>query len=236
MVTNQNSAFITGIIASPYYLVNCTMEDGPCYKVFVDIQRISGITDTIPVIVPETCLEDIDDRTGCPVSVKGTFQSMNRYADGRKHLDLFVYADTFTFTERGDDKEEGQDSGPNGPSGDWNIIHLEGYITKEPVLRTTSQGKKITDVMIAVNSPDPKHPNYIPCVAWGRNAYLADRMQVGDCIRLKGRVQSREYKKILHGEDGDTVQQRVAYEISCFFLEPVEEEPKSKKKEEEESA
>lgn len=211
MITNQNSASITGTIASPYYQTDYKAAGSPCYKVFVDIRRLSGTIDTMPVIVPESRLEDIIDKTGCTVSVKGTFRSANRRdEDGKRHLDLFIFADEFTFMD-----EERKTSWM-----DENHILLDGYITKVPVMRVTPLGKrKIADVLLAVNSPDPKHPNYIPCIMWGRNAYMARRMKVGDYIRLEGRAQSREYDKHLREGDEEVTQKRIAYEISCFSLE-----------------
>ncbi len=88
------------------------------------------------------------------------------------------------------------------------------------MFRTTPRGKKIADLLVAVNSPDPKCPNYIPCIAWGKSAYLADTVEPGYRIRLEGRIQSREYEKTLYGENGETtVQKRVAYEVSCSSIE-----------------
>lgn len=229
MTTNENSAFITGTAVSPYYLAYTT-EDGICYKVLIATQRHSGIEDTIPVIVPESCLENLLDPTGRKVTVKGSFQSRSRHSDGKHHLDLFVYADIFTFAGCGMATDTGNSGGSGNTSGtavwkDDNRICLEGYITKQPIFRTTPKERKITDMLIAVNGPDPMHPNYIPCIAWGRNAYLAKTLQPSDHIRIKGRAQSREYEKILHSRDGgeDTIQKRVAYEISCSTLEVLEQ-------------
>jgi len=239
--TTENSAYIIGTIASPYYLDHTT-EDGTCYKVFVSIRRLSGAEDTIPVIVPENCLTNTVDATGRQVTVKGTFQSRRRYEDGKRHLDLFAYADVFKFTddthagmeaETGAEAETKEDAGSTSGEmdtimdstvdADINHLVLEGFITKDTMFRTTPKGKKITDFMVAVNSPDPRHPNYIPCIAWGDNAYRVDCMGQGDHIRLEGRVQSREYEKILHGEDGETtIHRRIAYEVSCSSIEVLE--------------
>ena len=227
--TAENSAYITGTVASPYYLSRAS-EDGPCHKAFVAVRRLSGAEDVIPVIVPETCLSDTLDATGRQVTAKGTFQSKSRYADGKRHLDVFMYADAFFFTDNssctvscgsdgeGHDETE-EDAGSSRDAADTDINHLalEGFIVKEPMFRTTPRGKKIADLLVAVNSPDPK---CIPCIAWGKSAYLADTMEPGYHIRLEGRIQSREYEKALYGEDGEmTVQKRVAYEVSCSSIE-----------------
>ncbi len=217
MNINQNSAFITGTIVSPYYLTCATTEDGHCYKVFISARRFSGTEDVIPAIVPERCLRDTIDGIGRSVTAKGVFRSMDRYSNGKHHLDLFLYVDEFIFGERNTGGDE------IGGVKDRNRLSLEGYIGKPPVYRKTPLGRRIADFILAVNSPDPRHPNYIPCIAWGEDAVLASRMQAGDHIRLAGRIQSREYSKVLHGKEGDTVQKRIAYEVSCRSLEVLED-------------
>lgn len=216
MTTNENSVIITGTAVSPYYFSHA-IGGRSHYKVFIATQRLSGVEDIIPVIVPENCLEDLLDPTDQPVTVKGSFQSRNRHCDGKRHLDLFVYADIFTFARSASNTD-------NGSSAAWkddNCVYLEGYITKQPIFRTTPKGRQLSDLLVAVNGPNPRHANYIPCIAWGRNAYLASSMQTEDYVRIGGRVQSREYDKILHkeGSEVDIVQKRVAYEVSCFTLE-----------------
>lgn len=212
MDTICNSAYINGVIVSPYYLAYVT-EDGQCYKVFVKIMRLSRTEDTVPVIVPEICLKDTMDDTGRTVSVTGTFQSRNRHADGKNHLDLFLYADSFVFGDgEGDVAMEGA---VKDTVKDNNQVILEGFLCRTPVYRKTSLGRKITNLLVAVNAPDPKRPNYIPCIAWGRDAIMAGGMHTGDCVRLEGRIQSREYIKRIQGENGEEEHRMVAYEVSC---------------------
>jgi single-stranded DNA-binding protein len=69
--------------------------------------------------------------------------------------------------------------------------------------------------MLAVNRPYHR-TDYLPCIFWGRTARLAARCCVGDRIRLTGRLQSREYTKLL--PTGESVQ-RTAYEISAVTAE-----------------
>lgn len=211
-----NSASINGVIASPYYLAYTT-EDGQCYKVFVKTMRLSGTEDTVPVIVPELCLEDTLDGTGRTVSVTGTFQSRNHHADGKNHLDLFLYADSFVF-EEGDGTMGGT---VKDTVKDNNRVILEGFLCKAPVYRKTLSGREITDLLVAVNAPDPKKANYIPCIAWCRKAVMAGGMHTGDCVRLAGRIQSREYIKRIQGEDGEEERRMVAYEISCKSIQMI---------------
>ena len=96
-----------------------------------------------------------------------------------------------------------------------NQIFLDGYICKEPVYRKTPLGREIADLLVAVNRPYGKS-DYIPCIAWGRNARYASGFGVGTRILIWGRVQSREYtKKVSETE----CEKRVAYEVSVSKLE-----------------
>lgn len=104
------------------------------------------------------------------------------------------------------------------PSKNINEIFLNGYVCKKPQYRTTPLGREITDILLAVNRLYGKS-DYIPCIAWGRNARFASTFQIGDNIKIWGRVQSRDYQKKL--EDG-RVEIRTAYEVSIFKLERVE--------------
>jgi single-stranded DNA-binding protein len=98
-----------------------------------------------------------------------------------------------------------------------NEVDLTGFICKPPIYRQTPFGREITDILIAVNRAYNKS-DYIPCIAWGRNARFCSKMPVGTEVKVTGRVQSRNYEKKY--EDG-TVEQRVAYEVSVSNLEVV---------------
>ena len=98
-----------------------------------------------------------------------------------------------------------------------NQIFLDGYICKKPVYRTTPFGREITDMLIAVNRPYNKS-DYIPSIAWGRNARYSEKLKVGDRIKVWGRIQSREYQKRISDEEIIT---RTAYEVSISKMEIV---------------
>jgi single-stranded DNA-binding protein len=100
-----------------------------------------------------------------------------------------------------------------------NMIYLDGYICKAPIYRKTPLGREIADLLLAVNRPYGKS-DYIPCICWGRNARFASGFQVGERCEIWGRIQSREYMKKL---DEDTLEKRVAYEVSVSKLELKEE-------------
>lgn len=98
-----------------------------------------------------------------------------------------------------------------------NVIELEGYVCKPPVYRTTPFKREIADLLIAVNRAYNKS-DYIPAIAWGRNARYASTFDVGDKIHLVGRIQSRIYQKSL---DDGTIEERVAYEVSITKFETI---------------
>ncbi len=100
-----------------------------------------------------------------------------------------------------------------------NQIFLDGFVCKAPVYRKTPLGREIADLLVAVNRPYGKS-DYIPCIAWGRNARYATGFEVGGRIRIWGRVQSREYTKRIGEEESE---RRVAYEVSVSKLECVEQ-------------
>ena len=101
-----------------------------------------------------------------------------------------------------------------------NQIFLDGYVCKPPIYRKTPLGREIADILVAVNRPYGKS-DYIPCIAWGRNARFAGGLEVGSHLQICGRVQSREYTKKV---DEESVEKRVAYEVSVSKIDLVEEE------------
>jgi len=70
-------------------------------------------------------------------------------------------------------------------------------------------------LLLAVNRAYNKS-DYIPCIAWGRNARFCDNILVGDHLKIWGRIQSREYQKKIKENEYET---RVAYEVSISKLE-----------------
>ncbi len=179
------------------------------YVINVEVPRLSNSVDILPVTVSERLLVNIDLTDGEYIIVTGQLRSYNRYIDDSNRLILTIFAkDIYNPSE----EELGESlKSPNE-------IYLDGYICKKPIYRTTPFGREITDILLAVNRPYNKS-DYIPSIAWGRNARFCENMQVGDHIILWGRIQSREYQKRDHlGE----VEVRVAFEVSISKLEYVE--------------
>ena len=106
------------------------------------------------------------------------------------------------------------------PAKNPNSIVLSGYICKPPVYRTTPFNREIADLLLAVNRAYNKS-DYIPCIAWGRNARFVQNLKVGDRVALSGRIQSREYVKRLSETQSVTM---TAYEVSVSKLAAFDED------------
>ena len=180
------------------------------YEFGLEVKRLSGSVDNIPIIFSERLLMLENLIEGKIVKLNGQFRSYNNPEGEKSKLVLRVFASKITITDAA--KEE-----------DKNVIYLEGFVCKKPNYRKTPFGREISDLLIAVNRAYNKS-DYIPCIAWGRNAKYCESFNVGDRIRVYGRVQSREYEKKL--ENGE-VEKKVAYEISVSKLEVVKEEEPS---------
>ena len=180
----------------------------------LEIPRLSGASDIIPITVSERLLPSDDLKIGEKVVIKGQFRSYNTYVDNKNRLILTVFAKDLipeaNFTEEQEEWEKQNIS---------NEVVLNGYICKPPIYRQTPFKREIADWLLAVNRAYNKS-DYIPCIAWGRNARFCQNMEVGTCVRIVGRVQSRIYVKKY--EDG-TSEERVAYEVSVGSMEIVNE-------------
>lgn len=175
------------------------------YRFTLEVPRLSGAVDLLPVVTEETILNALDLSAGEMLTVRGQIRSHNQRTDGVRHLLIFVFAQSI-ICEDGDP---------------LNNVILEGPLCREPVYRRTPLGREICDVMLAVPR-GYKRADYLPCILWGRTAVEASNCQIRDVIRICGRLQSRIYTKLT--ENGP--QERTAYEISALsaeFPEPAEE-------------
>lgn len=186
------------------------------YKFILEVPRLSEVTDKIPVTISERLISKDEIQVGRLVEIDGQFRSYNSYNSEGNKLVLTVFAREINFID-----DEKKIKNPNQ-------IFLNGFICKKPVYRTTPFGREITDILLAVNRPYNKS-DYIPCIAWGRNARYSEGLSVGDNIKIWGRIQSRPYQK--RYETGEVVE-KVAYEVSISKMEVVKraEEDASKKK------
>lgn len=185
------------------------------------VPRLSGNADIIPITVSERLLTVNDLKIDSKIVVEGQFRSYNSYENERNKLVLTVFAKDIKFSE---DQETEIEVSKDVVS---NEVILNGYICKKPIYRQTPFGREISDLLLAVNRAYNKS-DYIPCIAWGRNARFCENIPVGTEVRIVGRVQSRTYEKKY--EDG-TVETKVAYEVSVSSLEVVNQENDSNESE-----
>ncbi len=179
----------------------------------MEIPRLSGTSDIIPITVSERLLTQ-DLNIGEKIVVKGQFRSYNTYVDNKNRLILTVFAkDIIRESDFTDEQEEWEKQNIS------NEVVLNGYICKTPIYRQTPFKREIADLLLAVNRAYNKS-DYIPCIAWGRNARYCQNMEVGTCVKIVGRVQSRIYEK--KHEDG-SVEEKVAYEVSIGSMEIVDQ-------------
>ena len=184
----------------------------------LSIARLSGNADIIPITVSERLINDDMLKEGNKLLVKGQFRSYNSYENEKNKLILTVFAKDII--ELHDEEENSENSEITKKDAVTNEVVLIGYICKKPIYRQTPFGREIADLLLAVNRAYNKS-DYIPSIAWGRNARFSQTLEVGTKVKVVGRVQSREYEKKF--EDGRT-ETRVAYEVSIGSLEVVEEE------------
>ena len=180
---------------------------GEKFYVFdLEVVRLSSTVDIIPITVSERLLTNIELDIGKKLKVEGQFRSYNNYENERNRLILTVFAKEIV------PEEENEEENANEVT---NEVILIGYICKKPIYRQTPFGREIADLLLAVNRAYNKS-DYIPSIAWGRNARFCQNLPTGTEVKIVGRVQSRNYEK--KHEDG-TVETRVAYEVSIASME-----------------
>ena len=183
------------------------------YTFDLSVPRLSGNADIIPITISERLFKEDELVVDKKVKIEGQFRSYNSYEETKNRLILTVFAKDIEFLESQDEVIASKDFVSNE-------VILIGFICKNPIYRQTPFGREITDILLAVNRAYNKS-DYIPCIAWGRNARFCSKMKVGTEVKVTGRIQSRIYEKKY--EDG-TIEQRVAYEISIANLELMGEE------------
>lgn len=197
----MNTIKVAGTITQEPFYSNTTFGE-EFFKSYISVERTSGICDVLPILVSELLVNEI--RKGEKIVLYGEVRTWNSYVNGKRRLVVQIFV-------LGTSEYEGYDT---------NVVAIDGFICKEPGYRITSQSQKeISDIMLACNRKYPWKPDYIPCICWGRNARRAENMAVGTEINATGRLQSREYVKVL--EDGSTYH-GTAYEVSLNKIIRVE--------------
>ena len=191
-----------------------SLQELPCFshenhgrrflRFYLEVQRLSGAVDILPVIAEENLLAPLDPTAGNMLTVTGQIRSHNQRTEGARHLLIFVFASEIII-------EDGEPI---------NEVLVEGPLCREPNFRKTPLGREICDVMLAVPRAF-RRADYLPCILWGRVAQEISNCHVREQIRICGRMQSRCYTKLT--EEGP--EERIAYEISALSGEVIEETP-----------
>ncbi len=201
-VIENNVVTISGKVVSDVEYSHEVYGEG-FYSFYIEVPRLSDSSDKISVTFSERLIPKSKLQLDVLLDVEGQFRSYNSYKSDSNKLVLTVFAREINFVE--------EDKKVKNP----NQIFLNGYICKAPIYRMTPFGREITDLLIAVNRPYNKS-DYIPCIAWGRNARYSQNLTIGDNIKIWGRIQSREYQKKL--ESGEVIT-KTAYEVSVSKME-----------------
>ncbi len=178
----------------------------------LEVPRLSKALDVIPITVSERLITNIELEIGKELVVEGQFRSYNSYENEKNRLILTVFAKDIAEVKEEIVNEEEKKSVVS------NEVILVGYICKKPIYRQTPFDREIADILLAVNRAYNKS-DYIPCIAWGRNARFCQNIEVGTEVKILGRVQSRKYEKKF--EDG-TSETRIAYEVSVSSMEIID--------------
>ncbi len=200
----NNEVELTGTVETDLKFNHEVYGEG-FYSFVIKVLRLSDISDLINVTISERLLKDHTITKGDSVSITGQFRSYNNYTDSGNKLMLTVFARDINLNP-----DPMSFKNPNN-------IYLNGFLCKKPVYRTTPFGREITDLLVAVNRAYNKS-DYIPCIAWGRNARFAEGLEVGENIKIHGRIQSRDYQKRISEDETIT---KTAYEISISKMETV---------------
>lgn len=206
MLKNENNEVkVSGIIKGNFEFSHEVCGE-KFYRGHIQANRASGFVDEVPILISERIINVNDSWNGRRVRVSGQFRSYNQHIDDKAKVVLNV------FVEEIEEIEE--------MAADENEIELIGFVCKAPTYRKTPLGREISDLLIAVNRPYGRS-DYIPCVAWGRNARYTHSFELDKKIHISGRVQSREYTKKLSENESEI---RTAYEVSIGMLEVIEED------------
>ncbi len=144
------------------------------FRNVMSIERTNGSVDRIQIIASERTEAILSDFNYEKVKVIGEIRT--RHCEGKLEVYVFV-----RYIEESSEE-------------DGNYTELEGYLCNSPKVRDTPLGRRIADVIFAVNRVNGK-ADYIPVIFWGRSADAVSQLNIGSNLVVYGRLQSREYAK-----------------------------------------
>lgn len=113
---------------------------GERFYVFnLEIPRLSGNSDIIPITVSERLIKEETLQEGHQLLVKGQFRSYNSYENNKNRLILTVFAKDIIEVE---EKEEDEENEMVKKDTITNEVVLVGYICKKPIYRQTPLEEK----------------------------------------------------------------------------------------------
>ena len=209
----NNKIYVSGRVASHLEYSHEVYGEG-FYNFRLEVARLSTIFDVLPVTISERLMNVSTFLVGAQAQIWGQIRSYNSYVESERKNRLLLTVFVRDLQKLNpDDTEDAERKNPND-------VFLNGYICKPPTHRLTPFGREITDLLVAVNRSYNKS-DYIPCIAWGRNSRYASGLDIGENIKIWGRMQSRDYQKKY---DDGSIEDRVAYEVSIAKLETGDEE------------
>lgn len=161
------------------------------YSLSLSVPRLSGTADILPLTVSDrVCLKL--PRIGDKIRVFGQMRSYNKRTESGSKLVITVFSHVLEPMSELDEPQ--------------NEVELTGYLCKEAIFRTTPFLREICDILIAVNRSYNKS-DYLPCIAWGRNAQFAKGLPVGrkaasDGEAAKPRIPENLSRRRERNEDG----------------------------------
>ncbi len=200
MAWRNNTALLRGRVTASAVLSHIS-RGVPYYSVPMETRRLSGASDRVNLVIPEALLPSLP-LPGGRARVEGELRSYNNRSGSGSKLVLYIYAQSLL--------PESEQAGE-----DLNEVSLRGVLCRDPVWRRTPMGREICDLMLAVNRRYGR-ADYLPCIAWGRNAEAAAHWKQGQPLSLRGRFQSRLYIK---NENGRSME-KTAYEVSVAAFDP----------------
>lgn len=204
-IFKTNYFSLTGIVSSEQEFSHEVFGEG-FYKFTIETKRLSDASDFLPVVFSERLCNRQKLTVGTPIEIIGQIRSYNSMSQNssKNKLLLTVFPKDLKILDEVLERDK-------------NEILLKGFICRKPIFRTTPFGREIADVLVAVNRQYNKS-DYIPIIAWGRNARYAGGLEVGDEISIAGRMQSRNYQKKI---SEDEFEEKVAYEISVSKIDAI---------------
>lgn len=220
-MSRSNTIGIVGrIIDTPELIVDAANWERKVYETKLKRVRPSG-TEDIFILQFDGCAAGSEEMVkkitdGMEVLVGGEIRSENvrNPQPEENRVKIYIYAEVIAVNDP--------------PAKDQNEVRLCGYICKPPrfklTRRRTEKGKRmaVTNIIVAVNSP--KGASYIPCVCFDWMAFSANTLQIGSYVEIKGRLQSRDYKKQIEGRKMPyltTVYEVCAINLECESAETV---------------